>query len=142
MRTLRQGAAMGFFMNPFAQFYIMKIAPLITIKKAASHLKLSKSEKIKESALKAFIHFFGGAPATIVLFLFGSSYLEKFSVDEAVKNVNEKFWTIFKPAFVYWPFVYFFGYQFCTRHFQNTFNDVFAFFWGIIISHLNNQNIV
>ena len=36
MRTFRQGAAMAFLMNPTAQFYVMKVAPLIKFKKAAS----------------------------------------------------------------------------------------------------------
>ena len=117
MRTFRQGAAMAFFMNPFAQLYIMKIAPLITIKKAASKVKLSKSEKLRESVLKAFIHFFGGAPSTISLFLFGSAYLKRCSVNDGIQNCKDKFWITFKLALAYWPFVYFFGYQYVPRHF-------------------------
>ena len=102
-------------------------------------MKLTKSEKIKESAYKATIHFFGGAPSTICLFLFGSAYLERFCIDDGIKNFKEKFYITFKLALAYWPFVYFLGYQFMARHFQNTFNDVFALFYAIALSHINNM---
>ena len=88
--------------------------------------------------LKSLIYFFGGAPITINLFLFGSAYLKRFSVEDGIQNCKDKFMITFKLAVATWPFVYFVGFHYVPRHFQNTFNDVFALFYAIALSYITN----
>ena len=94
---------------------------------------------MKESVFKSLVHFFVGAPATISLFLGGTEYLKAFSIEDAKKNIEDKFAQTFKVAFCYWPFIYYICYQFIPRHIQNPVNDIFAVFYAVILSHINSQ---
>ena len=75
----------------------------------------------------------------ISVFLGGTSFFNTFSLECAKENIKDKFWPTFKIGACFWPCVNFVSYQFLSRHMHASVNDLFAFFYGVIISYVNNN---
>ena len=61
------------------------------------------------------------------------------SPEKAVENIKEKFWKLWHIGKYYWPIANFVVYHFAPFHMRQVVVDIFAFFYSIIMSFVNNM---
>jgi len=128
-RTLRQAMFGTLYAAPILHLWHSKVIPRATSTLKGQFQKVAASYALGEGVF---------SPYSLAVVLFAYEFMNNYRVDDATRNVKEKFWPTLCRSFQFWGVISLFTYSIVPIYFRPVWTNCWSLSWQVYLSFIAN----